>query len=245
MLQRYVWNQGNGWQVTIDEIVPVPRTGDLVYDAARGARGGPRVGDDRAELTRRKRWPKRSELTWRPRKCSAGGRASCTQRSRVNQTDAAFAPEPLTGRDLQQTGDAMRQHAERKLELLDAFAAETGRAASGSRDTGAGACRRSPAALRRSTPCDRRRAGAIRCHGDYHLGQILVTEGDIAILDFEGEPARPLARAADQELAAARCGGDASLVRLCRGDRPRGRDDDPPRRPRTGWRLGRRSGRSG
>jgi maltose alpha-D-glucosyltransferase/alpha-amylase len=34
----------------------------------------------------------------------------------------------------------------------------------------------------------------IRCHGDYHLGQILVAEGDIVILDFEGEPARPLAQ---------------------------------------------------
>ncbi len=32
----------------------------------------------------------------------------------------------------------------------------------------------------------------VRCHGDYHLGQLLVAEGDIVILDFEGEPARPL-----------------------------------------------------
>ena len=32
----------------------------------------------------------------------------------------------------------------------------------------------------------------IRIHGDYHLGQILRSEGDFVILDFEGEPARPL-----------------------------------------------------
>ncbi|KAA0687997.1 maltose alpha-D-glucosyltransferase [Neorhizobium sp. P12A] len=32
-----------------------------------------------------------------------------------------------------------------------------------------------------------------RAHGDFHLGQILVTEGDAVIIDFEGEPARNLA----------------------------------------------------
>ena len=36
-------------------------------------------------------------------------------------------------------------------------------------------------------------ATAIRCHGDYHLGQALVTGADVAIIDFEGEPICPLA----------------------------------------------------
>jgi maltose alpha-D-glucosyltransferase / alpha-amylase len=33
----------------------------------------------------------------------------------------------------------------------------------------------------------------IRTHGDFHLGQVLEVDGDVFFIDFEGEPARPIA----------------------------------------------------
>jgi maltose alpha-D-glucosyltransferase / alpha-amylase len=37
------------------------------------------------------------------------------------------------------------------------------------------------------------RAQKTRFHGDFHLGQVIVVQNDFFIIDFEGEPARPLA----------------------------------------------------
>jgi maltose alpha-D-glucosyltransferase/alpha-amylase len=40
---------------------------------------------------------------------------------------------------------------------------------------------------------DEVRAQKTRFHGDFHLGQVIVVHNDFFIIDFEGEPARPLA----------------------------------------------------
>ena len=55
-----------------------------------------------------------------------------------------------------------------------------------------GRCCRTPD---RQARCRGGRANFIktRHHGDYHLGQVLVSDDDAIIVDFEGEPMRPLA----------------------------------------------------
>ena len=43
-------------------------------------------------------------------------------------------------------------------------------------------------------PLCRHGATLTRIHGDLHLGQVLVANGDVYIIDFEGEPAKPVAQ---------------------------------------------------
>ena len=87
--------------------------------------------------------------------------------------------------------ESMRQRAEEHLNLLEAVLPRLDARARG--DAGQ-VLQQRDALLRQFDELRDLTAAAlrIRCHGDYHLGQILVTEGDVVILDFEGEPARRL-----------------------------------------------------
>ncbi|GIW39661.1 MAG: trehalose synthase [Candidatus Binatia bacterium] len=106
-------------------------------------------------------------------------------------TDPAFAPEGFSTLYQRSLYQSLRTLARQTLELV---ARERSRlpepAASRARALLEGQAeldRRFRAILGRKLSGQR-----IRCHGDYHLGQVLYTGRDFVILDFEGEPARPL-----------------------------------------------------
>ncbi len=109
----------------------------------------------------------------------------------AHSQDPGFAPEPFTRHDLRLTAAAMRRNAEEQLSLVERHLDRLGdRRAALAREVLA----HRDDMLRLFDEIDGIEAGGqrIRCHGDYHLGQILVTEGDVVIFDFEGEPARSL-----------------------------------------------------
>ncbi|OFW13257.1 MAG: maltose alpha-D-glucosyltransferase [Acidobacteria bacterium RIFCSPLOWO2_12_FULL_67_14] len=189
LLQQYIYNQGTGWHVTIEELgryferaLTLPprqaHEGETVWTLETGA-----PPDDVAEaigayLTIAEVLGRRTGELHAHLAGAAG--------------EPAFAPEPYTADDVGATTAAMRRHAEDRLSLLGA---SLDRLDDRRRELAAAVLARREDVVRLlDEGRDLHGAGRrIRCHGDYHLGQVLVTEGDVMIIDFEGEPARPLA----------------------------------------------------
>ncbi|WP_207459899.1 4-alpha-glucanotransferase [Azospirillum sp. SYSU D00513] len=106
--------------------------------------------------------------------------------------DSAFTPEPATPAMLRDWAEGVRRMARTTLaRLREALPGIEGSMAPFVASLAEG----EEAIMAQIDALTPEQAGlsAMRLHGDYHLGQVLVSRGDVQIVDFEGEPMRPLA----------------------------------------------------
>lgn len=106
--------------------------------------------------------------------------------------DAAFEPEPARASDWQRWMGEIEAMARRVLDALNGKRRELDATARLTADAFEDRSSDLAGILSRLVPAASGVAKT-RHHGDYHLGQVLVTGGDVTIVDFEGEPLRPLA----------------------------------------------------
>ena len=176
VLQGFVANQGDGWKVTLDHLDRFFTDYRVMAPEDLAREGAAERHADYAELARR-----------------LGERTAELHRAFARRTgDPAFDPEAVSERRRQLWIAAARTQARDAIRalrnVLPQLDADTSAAAE------ALICERHALHDRLKAALPEPIGSAkTRIHGDYHLGQVLVAKNDFYILDFEGEPMRPLA----------------------------------------------------
>jgi maltose alpha-D-glucosyltransferase/alpha-amylase len=167
ILQGFVRNQGDAWRMTLDTLTRELDTLALTS------------GDDQEPL---------ADIfgSYLPYAEVLGRRTGEMHVAFATPTDdPAFAAEPMGAADIEVAAADARAQAER------AFAALSRGSAAGDAVTALRARQAECMTLIDALAVEPEGAIKTRIHGDYHLGQVLVVQNDVMIVDFEGEPARP------------------------------------------------------
>ena len=192
MLQQLVESQADGWRHATDEV-------SRFFEAVEGTAPPPDALPD--SFTDVIGVPFPEAIDAMARICRHGGDARAKNggsapRARQRHQRSGVQPGAIHGRGSRQRSPqrgCAGAHGVGRLEgrherRRDAAPRGRGRARANAARQRAGGDRSDHAAAAAEFTVAKR-----RIHGDYHLGQVLWAEGDFYLIDFEGEPARPIA----------------------------------------------------
>jgi maltose alpha-D-glucosyltransferase/alpha-amylase len=188
ILQRYVENSGDAWTYTVDTF---GRFFDSVLsDPSAAERLAKATPAESLLAISEKPFPDIVQQTIGLYLADAqilGRRTAQMHLALASRDDIpAFAPEPITPHYQRSIYQHIRSQAVRTFQLLR----RRGKGIPAAEELLA---REEEVQQRIRRVLDGRITGLrIRTHGDYHLGQVLHTGNDFVIVDFEGEPSRPL-----------------------------------------------------